>query len=104
MIREWIVLAGIFSGAGYEVLSNREAGTGRSDILILDRVNSRAAVIEVKHADCYEVMTDGALAALAQIADRRYDAGIPRGFKTLLHWGIAFHEKDALAKAHQVRR
>lgn len=96
-------LAGIFSGAGYEVMSNREAGTGRSDIIILDRNNSRSAVIEVKHADSYESMENDALAALKQIADKRYDAGIPRGFKELLHWGVAFNEKDAIAKVHLVK-
>ena len=53
---------------------------------------------------CYEGLASDALVALAQIVGRRYDAGVPRGFKTLLHWGIAFHKKDALAKVHQTRR
>ena len=38
-------LAGLFSRAGYVVESNRENGTGRSDIIIKDRKNRRAAVI-----------------------------------------------------------
>lgn len=41
-------LAGIFTGAGYVVDSNKEHGEGRSDIVVYDPLNSRVAVFEVK--------------------------------------------------------
>ena len=38
-------LAGIFAGAGYIVESNKEHGEGRSDVVVYDPVESRAAVL-----------------------------------------------------------
>ena len=43
-------LAGIFTGAGYRVESNREHGEGRSDIVIYDMPHGRVAVFEVKYS------------------------------------------------------
>lgn len=39
-------LAGIFAGAGYTVESNREHGEGRSDVVVYDSVNGKAAVLK----------------------------------------------------------
>ncbi len=41
-------LAGTFVGIGYEVDSNKERGLGRPDILLKDRNNRRAIIIEAK--------------------------------------------------------
>ncbi|MCD8105716.1 MAG: ATP-binding protein [Lachnospiraceae bacterium] len=41
-------VAGMFSGAGYEVKSNSEQGKGRADITIKERRRRRAIVIEAK--------------------------------------------------------
>ncbi|MBR1477115.1 MAG: AAA family ATPase, partial [Lachnospiraceae bacterium] len=41
-------LAGVFVGRGYEVESNKESGLGRPDILLKDRRNRRAIIIESK--------------------------------------------------------
>ncbi len=97
-------LAGIFSGAGFNVTSNREAGTGRPDIMILDNRNRQAAIIEVKHADSYEDMEREVSDAFVQIEDRRYGVGIDSRFKKLLLWGVAFHKKDAVAQLRQAIR
>ncbi|EET59661.1 hypothetical protein BRYFOR_08277 [Marvinbryantia formatexigens DSM 14469] len=43
-------LAGIFTGAGYMVESNREHGEGRSDVVIHDSVNGKVAVFEIKYS------------------------------------------------------
>ena len=39
-------LAGIFTGAGYMVDSNKEHGEGRSDIVVYDSLNARVAVLK----------------------------------------------------------
>lgn len=39
-------LAGIFTGAGYMVDSNKEHGEGRSDVVVYDSINARVAVFE----------------------------------------------------------
>ena len=41
-------LAGVFVGRGYSVDSNKEKGLGRPDILLKDRKNRRAIIIEAK--------------------------------------------------------
>jgi len=41
-------LAGLFVGLGYSVDSNRESGLGRFDVLVKDRKNRRAMLIEAK--------------------------------------------------------
>ena len=42
-------LAGIFTGAGYMVDSNKEHGEGRSDVVVYDPVNGRVAIFEAKY-------------------------------------------------------
>ena len=42
-------LAGIFTGAGYMVDSNKEHGEGRSDVVIYDSMNARVAIFEAKY-------------------------------------------------------
>ena len=53
-------LAGVFVGRGYEVESNKEKGLGRPDILLKDRKNRRAMIVEakksVKEADLAHVI------------------------------------------------
>lgn len=43
-------VTGLFSATKYRVVSNRESGNGRSDLLIIDINNKRAAVFEFKIA------------------------------------------------------
>ena len=42
-------LAGIFTGAGYMVDSNKEHGEGRSDVVVYDSLNAQVAVFEAKY-------------------------------------------------------
>lgn len=41
-------IAGLFSGAGYDVRTNSEQGTGRADIIVKEQGHRRAIVIEAK--------------------------------------------------------
>jgi len=93
------VIAGLFIGCGYEVRSNHEAGYGRPDMVIMDRRNARAAVIEVKHADSLNSLSADAIAALHQIEEKAYDAAVREDVDDVLHWGMAFFKKRCLARA-----
>ena len=90
--------AGLFAGAGYEVASNSEQGTGRPDILIKDRHNRRAIIIETKRSRKESHMPDDCLNALKQIRQRQYASGLLKGYQTILCYGAAFFEKKCLIK------
>ena len=47
-------LAGIFTGAGYMVDSNKEHGEGRSDVVVYDSINGRVAIFEAKYTKALE--------------------------------------------------
>ena len=93
-------LAGLISGAGYIVKSNRETGTGRADIMVLDKSNRRAAVFEVKRSLSRNAMDEDAERALQQADSRRYGKDLD-GYRTVLFYGAAFFEKDVLIKASE---
>ena len=88
-------LAGLLSGAGYIVKSNRESGTGRADILLLDRKNRRAAVFEVKRTSSADDMEKAAESALEQIRAMEYGDDL-QGYREIIRYGIAFFRKDAV--------
>ncbi len=94
-------LAGMFSGAGYEVKSNSEQGTGRSDIVIKERKKRRAIVIESKWPgkDDKATLESECKEALGQIERRQYDKTLKiEGFRTVLCYGAAFLGKDCLIR------
>ena len=95
------VLAGIFVGSGYAVSSNIESGRGRPDIIIKDQRNSRAAIIEVKHAKSASELPSLTDEAIAQIKDREYDASLRGLYEEITLWGIAFFEKRCHVKAER---
>lgn len=95
------VLAGIFVGSGYAVASNIESGRGRPDIIIKDQRNSRAAIIEVKHAKSVSELPSLTEEAIAQIKDREYDASLRGLYEEITLWGMAFFEKRCLVKAER---
>lgn len=79
--------------------SNAEAGTGRADILVKDRKNRRAIVIEVKRSRKEEGMEKDCLEALEQIERRQYAREILKGYERVLCYGAAFFEKQCLIKS-----
>ena len=92
-------LAGLFTGLGYAVDSDRERGLGRPDLEVRDRDNRRALVLEAKRADSESAMERACEEALSQIARNRYseDASLD-GYETVLCYGIAFFKKKALVR------
>ena len=91
-------LAGLFTGIGYSIESNKEAGLGRPDILLRDRDNRRAMIIEAKRVTDENDMAKACDEALTQIQERKYAKGIPHGYRTIICCGLAFCEKDCLVK------
>lgn len=90
-------LAGLLSGAGYIVKSNRETGTGRTDIMVLDKKNRRAAVFEVKRSPSKDAMDMDAERAIRQVDSRKYGKDLD-GFRAVMFYGAAFFEKEVLIK------
>lgn len=88
-------LSGIFVGRGYEVDSNKERGLGRPDILLRDRKNRRALIIEAKRSSSEDCMEKDCRDALSQIIDREYAKNL-KGYRKIMTYGITFFEKTAL--------
>lgn len=91
-------LAGIFTGAGYVVESNKEHGEGRSDVVVIDSHGGRAAIFEVKYSQTFEKLEQSCDEALHQIDDRMYAEGFEENYDQVLCFGISFFRKRCLAK------
>ena len=85
------ILLGILSfKTGWEVSSNRESGTGFSDILIEIDDSDIGIVIKVKYSDDEDQLEKDCKEALKQIKDRDYTQKLrDAGFHKILKYGIA---------------
>ena len=91
-------LAGIFTGAGYMVDSNKEHGEGRSDVVVYDPINSRVAVFEAKYTKSLDKLESECDAALQQIDDRMYAKEYEDDYDQILCYGISFFKKRCMVK------
>ena len=91
-------LAGIFTGAGYMVDSNKEHGEGRSDVVVYDPVNARVAIFEAKYTKTMENLERECDMALQQIDDRMYAAEYEDDYDQILCYGISFFRKRCMVK------
>ena len=91
-------LAGIFTGAGYSVDSNRERGEGRSDVVVRNSSKGRVALFEAKYAKTLDGLEASCEAALRQIKDRQYAKDFADDYDDILCYGIAFYKKRCLVK------
>ena len=91
-------LAGIFTGAGYSVDSNRERGEGRSDVVVRNSSKGRVALFEAKYAKTLDGLEASCDAALRQIEDRQYAKDFADDYDDILCYGIAFYKKRCLVK------
>ena len=90
-------LTGLLSGVkGVTVVSNREAGTGRADLILQYPRKGLVAIFEFKCADSEEEMNDKCDEALDQIEKREYSFPFRR--KTVYKYGVAFFQKQCLVK------
>jgi hypothetical protein len=90
-------LAGIFVGLGYAVESNKEHGTGRPDILLKDKMNRRALIIEAKVAKAENEIAKMKQEAVDQIGKEKYWKGLD-GYRTILCYGVCFYRKTAVVE------
>ncbi len=91
-------LAGIFTGAGYMVDSNKEHGEGRSDVVVYDPVNGRVAVFEAKYTRTLEKLELECDAALEQIDNRMYAKEFEEDYDQIYCYGISFFKKRCMVK------
>lgn len=85
---------------GYIVKSNREGGSGRSDLFVKPVTRRKTAfVIEFKVAKTFDDLERAADAAIRQIEERNYAAELhDDGYREVIKYGIAFFGKDCLIK------
>ena len=90
-------LAGVFVGRGYSVDSNKEKGLGRPDILLKDKKNRRAIIIEAKKSDKESDMEKDCVEAINQIVKEKYAEGL-NGYEEIICYGAAFFQKQVKLK------
>jgi hypothetical protein len=87
-------MLGLFMGLGsaYHVDSNKEAGKGRYDIIIIPKdKNKKGILIEFKIAQTPETLMESAKDALAQIQTKNYtNAFVQHDIQNVLLIGMAF--------------
>ena len=89
------LLLGLFSNfENFKVISNRESGDGRFDIVLKDYQYNTAIILELKVADTKKDLITESNRALKQIENNHYDTElINDGYTDILKYGIAFFKK-----------
>ena len=98
-------LLGAITGSDeYEVKSNRENGTGRTDITICKyQTRETAVIIEVKTADTFKNMNTMCDAALEQIREKKYAEQLTEDcYEKVITYGIAFYGKSCRVKMGEI--
>lgn len=94
-------LAGLLKHmSGYQILSNREAGSGRPDLVLkTPGINGQVIILELKTVKKYSQMEQGCDNALHQIAEQKYARDFADGgYTNIVEYGICFYQKDCLIK------
>ena len=97
-------LAGMLKNIGnYIVLSNRESGNGRPDIILkYPSVRGKAVIIEIKVSGTYQGLEDKCDEALRQIEEQKYEEALRQeGYQNIMKYGVAFYRKECMAKLGQ---
>ncbi|NCE99341.1 AAA family ATPase [Emergencia sp. 1XD21-10] len=97
-------LSGLLKNTGrYSILSNRESGNGRPDLILKEKkFMGRAIIIELKAAKTFAEMETRCDEALAQIEAQGYAAPlIADGYRPILKYGIALYKKGCIVKTEK---
>ena len=88
---------------GYRILSNRETGDGRADIMMLPLEEEKPALIlELKYVKDIKKLDAGCDMALQQIEEREYaDELVESGCEQIIKYGICFCRKSCRVKGRQ---
>ena len=95
-------VTGLVSGFnGYMVVSNRESGNGRFDLVVKQRSRwHHAAILEFKVVEKYNQMTKACEDALNQIEEKDYEAGLrDEQYENIAKLGICFCQKRCRVKS-----
>lgn len=93
----------------YQILSNRESGYGRYDVMLTPMTETDDAIViefKVHESDEEKTLQDTVRMALEQIIEKNYDAellaqGIPED--RIRHYGFAFEGKKVLIGEHDAK-
>lgn len=97
-------LTGLLKNSGrYSILSNRESGTGRPDIILKEKkFMGKAMIIELKAAKTFAEMEAKCDEALAQIDLQNYAEPLTAdGYRPILKYGIALYKKGCIVKTEK---
>lgn len=100
-------VTGLVSGFnGYMVVSNRESGNGRFDLVVKQRSKwNYAAILEFKIVDKYNQMTKACEYDLKQIEEKDYEASLrDEQYENIAKLGICFCQKRCRVKSGGVDR
>ena len=94
------LLGAITGNDEYEIKSNRENGTGRTDITICKyQTRETAVIIEVKIADTFKKMDTMCDTALKRIQTKKYAEQLTDDcYEKVINYGIAFYGKSCRVK------
>lgn len=95
-------VTGLVSGFnGYMVVSNRESGNGRFDLVVKQRSRwHHAAILEFKVVEKYNQMTKACEDALMQIEEKDYEASLrDEQYENIAKLGICFCQKRCRVKS-----
>ena len=94
------LLLGLFSNfENYRLVSNRESGDGRFDIVIKDYQYNTAIILELKVENSKKELSKECDTAINQIDTKHYDTDlIEEGYTNILKYGIAFFNKLCMVK------
>ena len=95
-------VTGLVSGfSGYMVVSNRESGNGRFDLVVKQRSRwHHAAILEFKVVEKYNQMTKACEDALKQIEEKDYEASLrDEQYENIAKLGICFCQKRCRVKS-----
>ncbi len=95
-------VTGLVSGFnGYMVVSNRESGNGRFDLVVKQRSRwHHAAILEFKVVEKYNQMTKACEDALRQIEEKDYEASLrDEQYENIAKLGICFCRKRCRVKS-----
>lgn len=85
----------------YRVLSNRETGLGRADLILkTPRIRrGRAIILELKAVKKFQEMEQGCEAALRQIDEKQYREELRQeGYEDIVAYGICFYRKECVVR------
>ena len=95
-------VTGLVSGfSGYMVVSNRESGNGRFDLVVKQRSRwHHAAILEFKVVEKYNQMTKACEDALRQIEEKDYEVSLrDEQYENIAKLGICFCQKRCRVKS-----